>query len=155
MNMPYKLMTGNIFDTKLDIIVNTVNCVGVMGAGLALEFKKRFPDYFRGYQILCREKKLKLGFPWIHPPKDGVPWIISFPTKGHWKEKSILSNIEAGLVQLHSIFNQNIGDWTRVKGIAFPLLGCRNGGLDQKDVIPLIDKYMGHIGFEIEIWTKP
>lgn len=78
-----KILLGNIFDSKCSTLVNTVNCAGVMGKGIALEFKKRYPEMFREYQILCKEGKVQPGKPYLYHDLTGAS-IINFPTKDHW-----------------------------------------------------------------------
>jgi len=80
---------GDIFDSKAQVIVNTVNCKGVMGKGLALCFKERYPDMFRVYQEECRTGRLRIGRPTLY--KASIPWILNFPTKDHWRFPSKLS----------------------------------------------------------------
>ena len=79
-----KILLGNIFDSKCSTLVNTVNCAGVMGKGIALEFKKRYPEMFREYQILCKEGKVQPGKPYLYHDLTGAS-IINFPTKDHWR----------------------------------------------------------------------
>ena len=121
---------GNIFEQEVDAIVNPVNCVGVMGKGLALEFKKRYNRNYYWYLTKCSEKNIKLGNIFIYTETDQKPplTIINFPTKYHWRDKSCLSDIEKGLDDLIEHLPES------VKSIAFPALGCGLGGLDWKDV---------------------
>ena len=78
-----KVLIGDIFESGAQTLVNTVNCVGVMGKGLALEFKSRFPDMYKDYKSRCKNGLVKLGQPYIYKPIVG-PWILNFPTKDHW-----------------------------------------------------------------------
>ncbi|MDZ7759633.1 MAG: macro domain-containing protein [Desulfovermiculus sp.] len=89
-----KEISGNIFESKCQVIVNTVNCYGVMGRGIALEFRYRYPDMYEEYKEICSRGLLKPGFLWIWKKKD--PWIMCFPTKYHWKHPSKISYIEEG-----------------------------------------------------------
>ena len=135
---------GNLFDTTLDWKVCTVNCVGVMGKGIALEFKKRFPGMYENYRRICQGGLLKPGKLWAWE-KDR---ILCFPTKDHWRYPSKVEWIEAGLQKF-------VAHYTRlgISYIAFPPLGCGNGGLSKEVVIPLMDKYLGGLGnLEYEIW---
>ncbi len=125
----------DIFQSQASTLVNPVNTKGVMGAGLALEFKKRFPGMFVEYQQACRNGSLAIGKLVLHhtSPKK----IISFPTKGDWRQGSKLEYIEKGLLDL--VNNYKI--W-KLNSIAFPKLGCGLGGLSWFDVQNLIVKYL-------------
>lgn len=92
-----RVHVGNIFESEMQTLVNPINCVGVMGKGLAREFKKRFPDMYEEYLVRCNAKQVQLGKPYLYR---GLlpPWIINFPTKGHWRSVSQLSDIIAGLL---------------------------------------------------------
>ena len=130
---------GNIFDSEMQVLVNPVNCVGVMGKGLALEFKQRYPLMFKSYMEWCEDKTIYPGNPcfWRGCNRD----ILLFPTKYHWKEKSDMFCIEQGLDTLiHHIQN----DWTwGFKSIAFPALGCGLGGLSWENVaIAMVSKLL-------------
>lgn len=90
-----KILKGDIFESQSQTLVNAVNCVGIMGKGLALEFKKRFPHMFQEYQNICKKEELKLGQPYLY--KSLIPpWILNFPTKGHWRAVSRLEDIVKG-----------------------------------------------------------
>ena len=90
-----KKIKGNIFNTKCQTLVNTVNCVGVMGKGMALECKLRFPEMFVKYKDYCDKKLFKPGYLQLY--KDSNPWILNFPTKLHWKDNSKIEFLEEGL----------------------------------------------------------
>ena len=129
-----ELKTGNIFDEKVEALVNPVNCVGVMGKGLALEFKKRFPDNFHIYKDASNREDLQIGKMLIvNVSHDDVKYIINFPTKYHWRNKSCASYIERGLVNLVSEIQR-----LNIKSIAIPALGCGCGGLQWNEVKYLI-----------------
>ena len=131
-------ITGkSIFDSEAIAWVNPVNCVGVMGKGLALEFKKRFSENYKNYRKACKEGKVQPGWMWIQRRfgKIDPAYIINFPTKRHWKDASRLEDIEEGLKALVKVINTH-----RIKTIAVPPLGCGLGGLDWVDVRPLIEK---------------
>lgn len=125
-----------VFNTNAQAIVNTVNCVGVMGAGLALEFKLRFPKMYVDYVSRCRRQEVKVG-KLSYYRDDNTPLIINFPTKNHWKYPSKLSWIEQGLQD----FVQQYPQWG-ITSVAFPKLGCDRGGLNWNDVYQLIKKYL-------------
>lgn len=146
---PTKLVTyvktGDLLASKMQALVNTVNCVGIMGKGIAFSFKKRYPEMFHDYEKLCRAKKVKLGEPYIY--RIGERLIINFPTKNHWKNNSKLADIEAGLKYLV----EHVKEWG-VESMAIPPLGCGNGGLNWEDVSPLISKYLTPLKIPLEIY---
>ena len=139
------IKTGNIFSTKSEYIVNTVNCFGIMGAGLALEFKLRYPDMFNKYVELSENKQIEIGKLWIYKTADRN--ILSFPTKNHWKPPSKIEYIEKGLEKFVATYIQR-----KVSSIAFPLLGVGNGELSKDTILTLMEKYLGQIDINIEIW---
>lgn len=130
-----KFVRGELFSSDAEVIVNTVNCVGVMGKGVALEVKKRYPDVFAEYKKACELKLIKPGIMQTVPTGNifGTQYIINFPTKRHWKAKSIIEDIELGLFALEKEIKKH-----QFKSIAIPPLGCGNGGLDWSDVKPKI-----------------
>lgn len=130
-----RLTRGNLVQADAEALVNTVNCVGVMGKGIALQFKHAFPDNFDAYKRACRNHEVTLGRMFIVPTSRMMnpKYIINFPTKPHWKMKSQFSSIESGLTNLiHEI--RRLG----ITSIAVPALGCGNGGLTWSDVAPMI-----------------
>lgn len=129
-------VTGNIFDSPAQVLTNTVNCVGVMGAGLALEFKSRYPTMFDDYKARCDAGQVKPGTPYLW--EDNRSQVLNFPTKRHWKDLSLLEDVEAGLRFLAEHY-QDMGIHT----LALPPLGCGLGGLQWKDVRALIEKHLG------------
>jgi O-acetyl-ADP-ribose deacetylase (regulator of RNase III) len=135
---------GDIFDSPAQTLVNPVNTVGVMGSGLALEFKRRHPAMFLRYAEVCRDGRLQLGQLLLYRGADR--WILSFPTKQHWKDPSRLEWIEAGLRKFVNTY--------RSKGIesaAFPMLGCGHGGLRWADVGPLMQRVLEPLPIPISI----
>lgn len=125
----------DLFDVQeVDALVNPVNCLGVMGKGIALEFKTRFPKSYEVYRVVCERGELKPGRVLFVPGQDGESNVLHFPTKNHWRGKSRLAWIEAGLDYL----KQHYATWG-LKRIAMPQLGCGLGGLEWRDVRPLID----------------
>lgn len=138
---------GDIFSSPAKILVNTVNTVGVMGKGVALEFKKRYPEMFQEYQRLCEEKRLSIGTLMVWRKSD--KWVMLFPTKKHWRYPSKIEYIEAGLKK----FAEN-WDKLGVDSIAFPRLGCGNGGLDWEEVRPMMKRYLEKIPMNIYIYTS-
>lgn len=136
-----------IFDSNAQTLVNTINCVGVMGKGLALEFKNRYPAMFDKYKAWCDNGIFKPGVLWIYKAEDGT-WVLNFPTKVDWKNPSKIEYIEEGLKKFVEIWQEK-----GVKSIAFPLLGCKNGGLDPDDVIPIMEKYLNQCdGLDVTIY---
>ena len=126
----------SIFDSTAQTLVNTVNCVGVMGKGLALEFKKLYPEMFEQYKMYCNQKLIQPGKLWLYK-HDDKHWVLNFPTKCHWKYPSKIEYIEQGLQKFVNTYKEkNITD------IAFPLLGCNNGGLNPNIVINIMIKYL-------------
>jgi O-acetyl-ADP-ribose deacetylase (regulator of RNase III) len=133
---------GNLLDARVDALVNTVNTVGVMGKGIALQFKQAYPDNFRAYEAACRRGEVRIGRMFVvetgHLGQPGL--IINFPTKRHWRARSRLSDIQAGLADLRKVISDR-----EITSIAVPPLGCGNGGLDWRDVRPLIAEALGAI----------
>jgi O-acetyl-ADP-ribose deacetylase (regulator of RNase III) len=130
-----ELATGNLLECEADALINTVNCVGVMGKGIALQFKQAFPENTKAYERACRAKELHPGKVLVVATGQMTPrFVINFPTKQHWKGKSRIAFIRAGLKALvEEIVSRGI------KSVAIPPLGCGNGGLDWSEVYPLIE----------------
>jgi len=116
-------VTGNLFQSPAQVLVNTVNTVGVMGKGVALEFKRLFPDMFLRYRELCEGGEFKIGQLWLY--KTPNKWVLNFPTKKHWRYPSRVEYITAGL----QTFCRNYAR-LGIHSIAFPPLGCGHGQLD-------------------------
>ena len=133
--------SGNILNDDADWLVNPVNCVGIMGAGLAKQFKNKYPDYYIDYKEVCSEF-LTVGVVHLYPfyvdsfAKFFGGGIISFPTKKHWKDKSQLAWIKDGLENIIKL--TKINPWFKPNSIAFPKLGCGCGRLLWSDVEPLL-----------------
>lgn len=117
---------GNLLAADVEALVNTVNCVGVMGRGIALQFKDAFPDNFEDYSAACAAKEVVPGKMHVHPTGQltNPRFIINFPTKRHWRGNSRIEDIEAGLVDLRRVIVEN-----KIKSIALPPLGSGLGGL--------------------------
>ncbi len=131
-----KRVNGNLLEAKVDALVNTVNTVGVMGKGIALQFKRAFPSNYREYEAACKAGKVVIGKMLIHDLGMMQPhFIINFPTKEHWRGKSRLEFITAGLVDLVEQVKT-----LKINSIALPPLGCGNGGLNWTDVSRLIEE---------------
>jgi O-acetyl-ADP-ribose deacetylase (regulator of RNase III)/uncharacterized protein YwgA len=142
-----KIVIGDIFKSNAQTLVNTVNCVGVMGKGLALEFKKRFPNMFKDYLLRCRQGKVKLGEPYLYKSQE-PPWILLFPTKQDWRSVSKLSDIEAGLRYLLSHYKK----WG-INSIAVPPLGCGLGELEWKVVGRTLYRYLDKLEIPVELYA--
>lgn len=140
-----KVITGNIFKTEMQTIVNTVNCFGIMGAGLALECKYRYPDMFVRYKDLCDKKLLNIGKLYLY--KTQKKWILNFPTKYHWKYETKLEYIEKGLQKFLDTYTGK-----DIQSIAFPLLGAHNGGLSKEQSLDLMESYLSQIDIDVEIY---
>ena len=137
---------GNIFDSKMQTIVNTVNCVGFMGGGIALEYKRRYPDMFKEYKERCLNGTLKMGE--LHLWNNDEPWILNFPTKIHFKDPSKEEFIEKGLKKFVSNYKKH-----SIESIAFPQLETQLGGLDWENrVKPIMYKYLEALDIEVEIY---
>ena len=133
--MTVKVKSGDLLKENSEAIVNTVNCVGVMGKGIALQFKQRWPQNFKDYEAACKRDEIKPGKMFIHDLGEWAKprFIINFPTKAHWRGDSKIEYIESGLRDLVSQVKR-----LNIKSIALPPLGCGNGGLDWDDVKRLI-----------------
>lgn len=129
---------GDIFKSPAQVLTNTVNCVGVMGKGVALEFKNRYPKMFGDYKSKCDLGEVKPGQPYLW--EDDSAQVLNFPTKRHWRDGSLLQDIEDGLKHLAGSY-EKLG----IQSIAMPALGCGLGGLKWSEVQPLIVKYLGNI----------
>ena len=127
---------GNIFNSKCQTIVNPVNCVGVMGKGLALEMKNKFPDMFEKYKELCDKNLITIGKLWLYHSNNNQS-ILNFPTKQHWKNDSKYEFIELGMKKFLDTYQEK-----QIQSIAFPPLGCGNGKLNKDDVINIMLKYL-------------
>lgn len=145
--MAIKHIKGNIFNSKCQTIVNTVNCVGVMGKGIALVHKLRYPKMYEEYKEHCKNKLIKTGTLWLYSKQENAPWILSFPTKAHWKYPSKIEWIEEGLQKFVETYEKK-----GITSIAFPLLGTHNGGLNTNEVIQLMNMYLGKCSIDIEIY---
>lgn len=137
---------GDMFSSKCTTIVNTINCVGVMGKGIALEFKKRYPDMYTQYVKKCNSGEVKPGAPYLYD--NGDIKIINFPTKDHWRSPSRLSYVIDGLDWFVNNY-EKMG----IDSIAFPPLGCGNGGLTWRVVGPIMYSKLKELPIRIEIYA--
>ena len=133
---------GDILKLEADALVNTVNCVGVMGRGIALQFRRAFEDNYEAYRKAAKRGEIRPGqmFVFERSALEQPRWIINFPTKRHWKGKSRIEDIEAGLLDLVRIIQVK-----KIRSIAIPPLGCGLGGLDWTVVRPLIEEALSGI----------
>ena len=137
---------GNLFTSNAKILVNTVNTVGVMGKGIASEFKKYYPKMFEEYKQLCDTNKLNIGN--LNLYKTPNKWILNFPTKEHWRSPSKIEFIERGLQKLIEDAHK-----LQINDIAMPKLGCGNGGLDwESEVKPIVEKYLKKSPINVSIY---
>lgn len=139
---------GDIFESPAQVIVNPVNTIGVMGKGLALEYKKRYPQMFEKYKSVCEKKQLTIGKLMLLYEADH--WLLLFPTKENWRDQSKLEYIESGLQKFVQRYAQK-----NITSVAFPRLGCGNGGLDWEDVKPLMERYLKKLPIDVFIYLKP
>jgi len=130
-----RVTSGNIVEAEAEALVNTVNCVGFMGKGIALQFRKAFPGNCRAYERACRNGEVRAGNMFVHETGalTGPRYIINFPTKRHWKGNSRLEDIEVGLAALTEVLGER-----GIRSVAIPPLGCGLGGLDWHIVRPMI-----------------
>lgn len=140
-------VSGNLFSSPAQVLVNAVNTVGVMGKGIAKDFKDIYPEMFKAYQQLCERGEFSIGQLW--PYKTPNKWILNFPTKTHWRQPSKVEYIEAGLKKFTEIYSR-----MGVHSIAFPELGCGNGELDfESQVQPLMEKYLANLPIDVFIYS--
>ncbi len=129
----------DLFTSPARVLVNTVNTVGVMGKGIAKDFKTIYPEMFKQYQELCEKKQFDVGQLWLY--KTEHKWVLNFPTKKHWRQPSQPEYIEAGLRKFADTYHVY-----RITSISFPMLGCGNGELDwETQVHPLVEKYLAKL----------
>ena len=141
-------LTGNLLKSPAQVLVNTVNVVGVMGKGIAAQFKSAYPDMFEAYREHCESGELTIGKLFLY--KTPNKWILNFPTKKHWRQPSQVAFIESGLRK----FTEHVDDLL-ISSIAFPELGCGNGGLDfETQVKPIMEKYLGRLSIPTLIYIN-
>lgn len=144
-----KCKKGNLLEDTSEALVNTVNTVGVMGKGIALQFKQAFPEVFREYEKACKKNEVKTGeMHVVHTNSLVSPrYVINFPTKQHWKEKSKMSYVVEGLKDLVRTVHE-----LNIQSIPIPPLGCGNGGLEWSEVKPLIEKAFQSLLVEVHVY---
>lgn len=142
-----KVLIGDMFESGAQTLVNTVNCVGVMGKGIALEFKKRFPQMFEDYVVRCRGGEVRLGRPYLY--KSAIPpWILNFPTKDHWRSLARVDDIVNGLEYLLDNYKQ----WD-ITSLAVPPLGTGQGQLEWRIVGPILYRYLSKMDIPVELYA--
>jgi len=137
-----KYVVGNLLESKTDALVNAVNTVGVMGKGIALQFRERFPANYKKYVSECKAGNVMIGKMLVVRDRtlEGEKLIINFPTKTEWYKKSQYKYIEEGLIALVEVIKEY-----KISSIAMPRLGSGNGGLRWENVKILIDNYLANI----------
>ncbi len=143
--MSLNIKKGNIFTTDKQTIVNTINCVGVMGAGLALECRLRYPDMHEKYKDYCDQNMIKIGSLWIYKTNNRL--IMNFPTKKHWKDPSKKQYLHEGLKKFTQTYESK-----GIESIAFPVLGSDKGGIPQDESLNIMEQYLSRIDLDIEIY---
>lgn len=158
------LVDGDMFFSQMQTLTISVNTVGVMGKGLASRAKYQFPDMYVAYQDVCREKTLVMGRPYLYkreasldedladqpetlPNPNSNKWFLLFPTKEHWKQGSDAKGIEDGLQWVVENYKSE-----GIQSIALPALGCGLGGLDWKDIGPMMCKYLSKLDIQVAIY---
>jgi O-acetyl-ADP-ribose deacetylase (regulator of RNase III) len=140
-----EVIKGNLFSSNCQCIVNTINCVGVMGAGIAYECRLRYPKMFERYAELCQKKLINIGTLWLY--KSDFKWILNFPTKYHWKYESKIEYLEKGLQKFLDTYKEK-----GITSIAFPILGANNGGIAENVSIQIMKKYLEKCDIPVEIY---
>ncbi len=142
--MPLKYTSDSLFDSNAQVIVNTVNTVGVMGKGIAKVFKRKHPKMFQEYKRRCTSGDLEIGKLYLYN-EEPDQWVLNFPTKKHWRQPSKPEYIEKGLAEFVRRY-ESMG----IESIAFPKLGCGNGELNwERQVKPLMERYLSDLPVEI------
>lgn len=143
------LSQGSIFEVSAEALVNPVNCVGVSGRGLALLFKQRFPENFRAYQSACARGEVCIGKMFVTQWDFWPKYIINFPTKRHWRDRSQLEWIEQGLINLKEVIEER-----SIPSVAIPALGCGLGGLKWQEVYLLLEAFAQELQ-QVKLYVFP
>jgi len=141
-----RVLEGDLLKSNMHALVNTVNTVGIMGKGVALEFKKRYPAMYLDYVKRCDRHEVKLGEPYVYQADDHL--IVNFPTKQHWRSVSRLSDIVAGLEYLEGHYK----DW-EIRSLAVPPLGCGNGQLEWRVIGPILLRHLRRLAIPVELYA--
>jgi O-acetyl-ADP-ribose deacetylase (regulator of RNase III)/uncharacterized protein YwgA len=142
-----RTLVGDLFESNAQTLVNTVNCVGVMGKGVALGFKKRFPEMYEDYVRRCKAGEVRLGRPYLYRSLV-PPWILNFPTKDHWRSVARLQDIVRGLDYLE----QHYKEWG-ITSLAVPPIGCGEGQLEWRVVGPTLYRYLSRLDTPVELYA--
>lgn len=145
--MTVKVLIGDLFASNAQTLVNTVNCVGVMGKGIALEFKNRFPEMYKDYVVRCQKQQVRLGEPYLFQQMF-LPWILNFPTKDHWRSVANLDSIVTGLEYLVAHYKE----WG-IQSIAIPPLGAGQGQLEWRIIGPTLYRYLSQMDISVELYA--
>ena len=139
---------GNLFTSKCQTLVNTVNCEGVMGAGIALEFRYRYPSTYERYRRICADRQLTIGKLWLDSPAgvDDGRKVLCFPTKDRWKQPSRIEYLERGLEKFQATYRQR-----GIMSVAFPLLGTEKGGLEPGLVRGLMEEHLRDCEIPVDV----
>ena len=141
---------GNLLKADVEALANPVNTVGVMGKGIALQFKNAFPANFKAYEAACKKQAVRLGEVFVFdngrltPPR----WIINFPTKGHWRARSRIRDVADGLDNLRDVIEE-----LKISSIALPPLGCGHGGLNWDEVRSVIKERLGDLDVVVHLYA--
>jgi O-acetyl-ADP-ribose deacetylase (regulator of RNase III) len=129
--------SGDLLQADVEALVNTVNCLGAMGRGIALQFKNKFPENFKAYVVACKNQEVLPGRMFVFHTRTlcNPRYIVNFPTKRHWRDKSRMEDIETGLADLVRVIKAR-----KIASIAVPPLGCGLGGLQWEEVRGLMEK---------------
>ena len=141
-----RVLEGDLLKSNMHALVNTVNTVGIMGKGVALAFKKRYPDMYQDYVKRCDRREVRLGEPYVYRADDHL--IVNFPTKEHWRSVSRLSDIVAGLDYLERHYKE----W-QIRSLAVPPLGCGNGQLEWRVVGPILYRHLKRLAIPVELYA--
>ena len=145
--MPVKIVKGDLFESEAQTIVNTINCVGAMGKGIALQYKVRYPKMYERYRELCKEKLITVGKLWLY--KTDNKWILNFPTKDHWRNPSEIEYLESGLIKFVKTYKEK-----GITSVAFPLLGANNGGIPPKKSLSIMISYLNRCDIPVYIYDN-
>lgn len=140
-------VTSSLFESPAQTLVNTVNTVGVMGKGIASDFKRLYPDMYQRYRAFCKNGQLEVGQLYLY--RSPHKWVLNFPTKEHWRNPSRLEWIEAGLEKFVTTYSAR-----GITSVAFPQLGTGNGGLSWETVRPVMERHLRNLRIPVYIHIR-
>jgi O-acetyl-ADP-ribose deacetylase (regulator of RNase III) len=146
--MTFRILHGDLFHSAAQTLSNPINCHGVMGGGLAMEFRLRFPIMFRDYVQRCHRGEVRVGMPYVWHNFSGGPSVLNFPTKDDWEDPSKLEYVEEGPRYLVEHYRE-----MGIASLALPALGCGLGGLEWRDVQPMMEQELSRLDISVEIWS--